>query len=381
MRTTTGRWVAWTLVAVLPLWACDGGEEQGSGGEGPGVSLDVVQGGTDVLAGSDAAGGDPDVAEPDDAAGEQDLGVATPDVAAGDTGGAPDTSTVDPKAMIVYEPTAAELAAYPQCTLEKMTLTVHGNKVATLALGNGGHDGHGLDVDGDPATCAPVDDCDSGIDNQLGALGAIVNGSLVESLDAGVIMLVLEYEGYAAAGPGNPFNLKMYTARIDPDDEDCDWQTEECIYNIRADSYDENCNPLMTFDNAVIASDGAFTAGGPDGKFILSVPLFGLTVQVPVYKARIIGQADVKGGVVLGMEGLIAGAVPKSELLGAVEVIPDEEFTATGFSKDFIVSAIDSIVADDIDTDGDGVGDGASVGIRFGAIPGKLAGFEIPAKP
>lgn len=387
MRRILSRGLLPAALAGLAFGACDGGsdEAQGTTNEGPGVALDVAGGG-DTASGTpdDASGGDstsPDVSVSADTTASPDVSTAA-DVAS-DTASAPDTggTTIDPLALLTYEPTASELAAYPQCTVEDLTLTVHGNKVATLQLGNGGHAGEGLDVDGNAASCAPADDCEDGIDNQLGTLGALVNASLVDSLDSGVIMLVLEFEGFAQAGLGEPFTLKMYTARIDPTDEGCDWQKEECIYNVRADSFDDQCQPLMTFANTTIAPDGSMLAGGPDSKFILSVPLFGLTVKVPVYAARIEATTKTENGIVVGVEGLIAGAVPKSELLGAVEVIPDEEFAQTGFGKDFIVSAIDGIVEDDIDTDGDGVGDGASVGIRFGTIPGKLSGYEIPPAP
>lgn len=396
MRSNLWRGLVGAALAGLALGACDGGTEDpaATGGEGPGVTLDVVGGGgadanagggsEDAAASTDTAGepggpGDPDggaaadTATPggDDAASAGD--ASTPD----DTGG----PTIDPRATLTYQATPAELAAYPQCDPEDLELTVMGNKVATLQLGNGGYPGEGLNIDGDASTCAPADDCGEGVDNQLGMLGALVNGSLVDSLDTGVITLVLEFEGFAATAAGEPFTMKMYTARIDPSDEGCDWQTEECIYNVRADSFDDQCNPLMTFANATIDADGNMLAGGPDSTFILSVPLFGLTVKVPVYAARIEGKAMSDAGLITGIDGLIAGAVPKKELLGAVEVIPDEEFEATGFGKDFIISTIDSIVEDDIDTDGDGVGDGASVGIRFGTIPGKISGYEIPPAP
>ena len=352
--------------------ATDDGTKTGTGG-GPGVTIDAGSGGTDASIAADAvttADVTPDVpeAQPDASA---DPDVATPE----------DVSGVSPLALVFYEPKPEELAAYPQCTADDLTLTVYGNKVAALELGNGGYDGEGLDVDGSALTCAPADDCSDGVDNQLGTLGAIVNGSLVDSLDSGVIMLALSFEGFATGGVGEPFTLKMFTVRIDPSDEDCDWQKDECLYDVRADSFDEDCHPLMMFDNAVIAESGAFTAGGPEAQFILSVPLFGLTVQVPVYKARIEAMAVTEAGLVHGVEGIIGGAVPKVKLMDAIDVIPDEEFAATGYNKDFIKNTLGSIVEDDIDTDGDGTGDAASIGIRFKAIPGKLVGLEIPASP
>jgi hypothetical protein len=367
--------------ALLLLPACDSGGDaapaDASGVVQPGEDASGADAGplddtTDTGAADDTVTGTPDAA-PDVAAPEPD---AEQDVTEEDA-----PPAIDPTAASTYEPLPEELAAYPMCTAEQLTLTVHGNKVAALELGNGGYEGQGLDVDGDAATCAPADDCGDGVDNQLGVLGALVNGSLVDSLDSGVIMLVLEFEEFAVNGYGNPFTLKMFTASLDATDMDCDFQKEECVFNVRADSFDESCNPLMTFDNATITADGALLAGGPSSKFDLSIPLFGLTVKVPVYAARLEAQATVEKGIVYGMEGLIGGAVPKTELLAAIETIPDKEFEAAGYSKSFIVSTADSIIEDDIDSDGDGTSDGASIGIRFRTIPGKLAGFEIPSTP
>lgn len=373
-RIHLGRVLALCLATGLAMGcdiATDNGTKASTGG-GPGVTIDAAGGGADATAGADIAITEDVVSDVQGA--QPDVAVA-PDATTDDAGG------VSPLALVLYEPKPEELAAYPQCTPENLTLTVYGNKVASLVLGNGGYEGEGLDVDGSALTCAPADNCADGVDNQLGTLGAIVNGSLVDSLDSGVIMLALEFAGFATGGFGEPFTLKMYTVRIDPSDEDCDWQKDECLYDVRADSFDEECHPLMMFDNAVISKDGSFTAGGPDAQFILSVPLFGLTVQVPVYKARIEASVVTEAGLVHSVEGLIGGAVPKVKLMDAIDVIPDEEFEATGYNKDFIKNTLGSIVEDDIDTDGDGMGDAASIGIRFKAIQGKLVGLEIPASP
>jgi hypothetical protein len=77
------------------------------------------------------------------------------------------------------------------------------------------------------------------------------------------------------------------------------------------------------------------------------------------------------------MEGLLAGGIPKAELVEAISGIPAEEFAAgTSLDKDTIVAALEVLVINDLDLDGDGELEASSFGAIVGSVPGVLLGWE-----
>lgn len=249
-------------------------------------------------------------------------------------------------------------------------------KISTLQLGMGGVPGEGLDVDGDPETCAPNDDCSDGIDNQLGILANLANDGLAEALDDGSLLLTLELAGLVGpVASDTVIPLRMYTVYLAPLDEDCDWQSETCEYEVRDDSFDTSCGPLMEVDNATVDPDGQISAGGPDDSLVFSIPLFGVSVEIAAVGLRLDGELTYDcAGQPVGFRGLLAGAVLKEAFVGALDAIPAEEYEASGLDKDIIIGAAD-FLSNDIDTDDDGELDAVSVGLKFETIPGLVVGL------
>ena len=91
-------------------------------------------------------------------------------------------------------PPAEIIDAYEMCSEADLLLDPCGNKINSLILGKSGHPGEGLDIDENPDTCAPVEDCSAGIDNQLSSLAAVAQPGLDEAIIQGTLNLVLEYE-------------------------------------------------------------------------------------------------------------------------------------------------------------------------------------------
>jgi hypothetical protein len=83
----------------------------------------------------------------------------------------------------------------------------------------------------------------------------------------------------------------------------------------------------------------------------------------------------VSGGKVAAMTGVLGGAVPKQQIIDAITAIPDDQWPPTiPVDKATILSLIDILVVPDIDGDGDGVAESASLGIKFSAIGGQITG-------
>ena len=83
----------------------------------------------------------------------------------------------------------------------------------------------------------------------------------------------------------------------------------------------------------------------------------------------------VTGGQVSAAQGVLGGAVPKSQLLDAVAVLPDGSLPAP-LTKETVTGLIQALVQNDIDSDGDGVMDAASIGIKLVARDANVVGAQ-----
>lgn len=277
---------------------------------------------------------------------------------------------------------AQGVAACLQTTgVDSISVEAWAAKVVELGIGANGEPGQGLDVDGDPSTCAPENSCSGGIDNGLGGLSGVANSGIGEALAQGRLMLALDTPGLspAVAGVDDGFELRMYTIYIDPVDQFCDWQQDICDYQVRTDSFDEQCRPLVSLQGR-LESDGTIRAGDGASSLALLIPLFGVDVRINARSVRLEGttEFDCEGRPV-GLKGVLAGALLPDELQEALDTIPEEEFDAAGVSKSFVLGAL-SLLAVDFDSDGDGTADAISVGLVFSTHPGVLVGVTEPAQ-
>ena len=258
-------------------------------------------------------------------------------------------------------------------------------KINLLEFSYEGVPGKALDLDGDPLTCAPADDCSGGVHNEMGAMmasmGAFVdfNEEYLAMLENGSLILLADFEGLNLDGV--PFVMRMFTGEAVQSQVQCDWQTAICPYLVDPESFHpDNCAPVMWFDNAVIV-DGKLSAGGPGYSFNYGALLSGvdLTMVLPMKLATLTGDVVIEGGQVVGLENLIFGAaVPRQSILDMYEqMIPLME--EISFTYEEIEQALAQFLEDDIDADGDGVKESISFAMLHSAIPAVLTGFAEPA--
>jgi len=258
----------------------------------------------------------------------------------------------------------------PDC---EVTPNPHANKVTVLQMGTSGHPGQGLDLDGDPTTCAPASDCSGGIDNELGLLAIFVNPAVTEAVENGYLMYVLEFVDFEA--DDDHFTVHFHGADLAESNLLCDFQNDECEYHPLWVSFDAECNPLVSFDNAVLQGN-TLTAGGPGYTFPLQFSLInGGQLELAIKNAQI--EADVQltqaGTQVFSMVGFIGGAVDKNELIDGVEKLPGDAFP---IDKETVKELLETFITNDLDTDMDGTPDSASVAVRFDTIPADIVPKE-----
>jgi len=255
-------------------------------------------------------------------------------------------------------------------------------KVTGLAFGKGGHPGEAMDLDDDPDTCAPADDCEQGLNNQFWALinqlTAFVdtNSELNEIIENGELVLLLDAGNWN--WDGVPFELNVYFGALDPDGGECDWQTENCGYLVNAESFKPgSCKGFISFSDAVVA-DGKLTAGKEGNvTFAVSLPFSGdeLTVPLDGYLARLEADVIADEDEVWLENGLFGWALDLPKLLMELEKAMCDNDLDLPISCDMMKPLLQPYYGKvDIDTDGDGEADATSVGMKFQTIPGTITG-------
>ncbi|MGM0575859.1 MAG: hypothetical protein ACQEXJ_09040 [Myxococcota bacterium] len=253
-----------------------------------------------------------------------------------------------------------------ECTCTP-TFSADAAKADSVLIGDGGHPGEGLDLDDDPETCAPSTDCSGGINNGLGILAGMANDSLVDAVDDGSVMILLEFRDLKQGS----FTMAAYQADLDPANADCDFQNATCAYLVDPSLLDEEtCEPMAALPGTL---DGdTIAAGGPESVFPFALPLTdGVELQLTIFNVRFEGTATLTDGQVTGVDGILGGAVPKETLLAAVDALPDDG----DVPKDLVKAFIDGLEAD-IDGDGDGTKESVSLGLKVHAIDATIAGMQ-----
>lgn len=241
-------------------------------------------------------------------------------------------------------------------------------KATLLELSATGHPGDGLDVDENPGTCAPASGCSGGVDNTLGVLSGFVNENLVKEVNSGG--LVLLFELMDPKTDGTPFEMRLYPGK--KANSGCDHTQGGCSYLIDKEGLDETCAPLISIPATI--TQGKLKAGGPGTSFSLLIPLFGSTyLPVLLFDGAAEGDIEINGDEITITNGVLAGAVPKSVFISALELVPENQLPAP---KETIAQLLDVLVKNDVDTGPPAGPDAASIGLRFEAKSGVLVGVD-----
>lgn len=247
-------------------------------------------------------------------------------------------------------------------------LSSDGVKLTTVQVGDAGEPGKGLDVDLNPATCAPPGQCSGGVDNTLSVIASFANGPLGDAVTSGQVMLVLELGPLTA----DPVEVAVYQAKLVT--PGCDFQTQTCDYNVDHAFLDPiSCEPIAKIASHITGNK--LVGGGPGTSLPFSIPFDAdTTLDVVIANLRLEATITTANGKMTGLSGILGGAVPKQTLLDGINNLPEDAFQ--GVSKDAVVQLVDVLVENDIDTDGNGSKDAASIGVIVTGIDANLVGVE-----
>ena len=235
------------------------------------------------------------------------------------------------------------------------------DRVTKMMISKDAKVGNALDLNGDGTP-----------DNSMAGIGGLANESLQSAVDEGSVHLLFEHHGLKTNG--SLYTVAMFVGELAAGFEECDFTGDYCGYMADVDAVDtEECEALVLFDNASIFQ-GKLVAGGMKYEFPWQIPLSAETVlDITLFSARVEATVTVKKGLVTKMDGIIGGAIPKESFLAAIDAVPADQLP---LPKEMIVQLIQGLVVNDIDTDGNGSKDAASIAIPFEAIPAGIVGME-----
>jgi len=272
---------------------------------------------------------------------------------------------------------AWDLKCYASCEPSKVGFSEKVQKIVTLATGKDGTAGEALDVDGNPKTCSPFGKCKDGLDNQMATMFEAlaqftdINVQIGKSVEDGSLLMLFEGVGYNEQGM--TFDTNVYFGEPAVPKGSCNFQTAVCNYLVAPESFDlVACKPLVFFDNTKVKG-GVLTAGGKKYKIIIVLPIVPSSpFTMELLNARMVATVAPGLGGGTSYTGVLAGAISKKALLAQVDTLPD---VGLPVSKDTIKMFIDAMLSPDIDSDGDGKKDAASIGFKFTTNPGKITGI------
>jgi len=240
-------------------------------------------------------------------------------------------------------------------------------RLATFWVTAGGHPEDGLNVDGQE-TCSPEAACSAGVDNNLGPIVALLDGGVQDALDQNSAVVLFRVIGDAT--PGTPFSLGV----LDGSYETCG---ESPCYRVKAHSLNHDCNSAWVLADATVTDydsqtqTGTLVAGGPNSaiRIRLPIPYGEQVVELTLRNARIRASATLSfegGAHIVGLTGIMAGAVNKNELLANAQKL-DPAWLPVPLEE--LLDLLDLMLVPDIDFDGDGVAEAVSLSAHFTTEP------------
>ena len=156
-----------------------------------------------------------------------------------------------------------------------------------------------------------------------------------------------------------------------------------CTYTVSRLSYDPvspgaSCSTwLRVRDVKQTGGDLASPAPGPGTDMVVPTDAGGWLLQLlGTQLSAAVSSASASGpGLGPRLDGRLCAAVPKGDLLLVADTLPDD-VAATYGGRDLVRTFIDGLIAADLDVDGDGKADAASVSLDWTAVPARIVGYS-----
>jgi hypothetical protein len=226
-------------------------------------------------------------------------------------------------------------------------------------------------------------------DNQLARLLTVfdVNKQLAASVAADQATILLEPESATWGQEGQPFGVHLLFGTLAPASMRCqpDNANAFCTYTVSRLSYEVTsiaggCAPWVRFDGLTPDATRTSVRTSDQGQMVdMAIPVDKGVWLLQLLAARLEGtlsQAVVTGpGLGPQVEGRICAAIPKGDILRAIESLPAETLSSFGGAESAKL-LIDLALPADIDIDADGKPESVSGALRWTAIPARITGYS-----
>lgn len=266
------------------------------------------------------------------------------------------------------EPTCVDGTCEPSSTFGEGTVKLVGLKIAEEA--------RGCDLDGDGKP-----------DNRFAAVQGQVDldSELAKAIDADLVTMLLEPSQPDWGSAPGTFAASLWFGTLSPQSKQCSPSSLDafCTYTVSRASYDPatlapECATWLRFRDLTRTGD-AIASPSPGVALDMVVPVKSGGWLLQLLGARIdatASKAAVEGpGLGPQLQGRICAAIPKADLLLAVDTLPAETIAKFGGAT-VVKKVVDGIVESDLDADGDGSADSVSMALEWTAVPARIVGYS-----
>jgi hypothetical protein len=246
-------------------------------------------------------------------------------------------------------------------------------KLIALAIAD---EARGCDLDGDGKP-----------DNRFAAVSKDIdlNGELAKAIASDLVTMLLEPTAPKWDASPKTFEAALWFGTLAPQSKQCSPNSADalCTYTVSRASYDpatvgSECAPWLRFDG-LERHVADVTSPSPGKALDMVVPvnpggwllqLLGARLDAKVSDAEVVGP-----GLGPRLDGRLCAAVPKADLLLAVDTLPAETIAKFG-GAEFVKNVVDGIVKPDLDANGDGDADSVSMALEWTAVPARIVGYS-----
>ncbi len=250
-------------------------------------------------------------------------------------------------------------------------------RLDVLDAGPGGYPGYAMDLDGAPATCAPPDACQGGLDNSMQLLSASLLDTDDDDKNMGDFLATVGshflYRLHVPGLGGDQATLVIFAGVPEQAEDVCDWHVEPCPFLVDPSLIgSDSCLPIMQLGGEL---DGThLSVGGSDALLDAPIPLGGAALSLTFYGVRMEATVKTDGDGAMSMtDGVFAGFFDKQEFIDAFPE-PGSPFDLP-IPPDIFDAILGSFLVPDMDQDGDGIPESVSFGFRIEAKPASISGF------
>jgi len=266
------------------------------------------------------------------------------------------------------DPTCVKGTCAPPAAFKDGTL-----KLISLAIAE---EARGCDLDGD-----------SKPDNRFAAVTKDIdlNGEFAKAIEADLVTMLLEPTAPMWDASPQTFEAALWFGTLAPQSKQCAPNSAEalCTYTVSRASYDPaslsaECSPWLRFEG--LTRKVAEVASPSPGKALdMVVPVKAGGWLLQLLGARLdakVSDAEVMGpGLGPKLDGRLCAAIPKADLLLAVDTLPPETIAKFGGSQ-VVKNVVDGLVEPDLDADGDGAAESVSMALEWTAVPARIVGYS-----